>query len=161
MPWTSHPDPDDTIHDWLKSLYTTYRNGLTDPSVLPLETEIDWDAYWAGFNSTSFFVGEDSTRHINLGLGVRQIELEGTQVIRITHRWINAGKPPILKQIREFVTKKLHENISPLPSALTNAGIRYMVPIDSRMFVENNKTAQQDFWTLEFRIMTRVLNSIL
>ena len=161
MPWTAYPDPDDTIHDWLKSLYTPYRNALTDPSVIPLETEIDWDSYWAGFNSTSFIVWEDVTTHRNLGLGVHQIEFEATQVVRVTHRWIHAGKPPILKQIREFLTRKLHENITPLPTTLTNAGIRYMLPIDSRLFVETERTAQQDFWTLHVRIMTRVLNSIV
>lgn len=160
MAWIEYADVDDTIHDWLKSLYTPYRTALPDPTVLPLETDIDWDTYWAGVHTTSFMVAEDTTKHTNLGLGVKTIEFDGIHIVRVTYRWILAGKPPELKKIREFLTKTLHANISPLPSTLTNAGIRQMVPIDSRIFVERNMTAQQDFWTLEVRLATKVLNSI-
>jgi len=161
MPWIAYPDVDDTIHDWLKSIYTAYRNGLVDPSVLPLETAIDWDTYWAGFNSMSFMVYEAQTTHQNLGLGVKTIDFIGIQVIRVTYRFINAGKPPELKRMREFVTRKLQENISPLPTALSSAGIVQMVPLESTMIMERNQSGQQDFWTLEVRIQTKVLNSIV
>ena len=161
MPWIAYPDVDDTIHDWLKSIYTTYRNSLVDPSVLPLETDIDWDTYWAGFNPMSFMVYEAQTTHQNLGLGVKTIDFIGIQVIRVTYRFINAGKPPELKRMREFVTRKLQENISPLPTALSSAGIVQMVPLESTMIMERNQSGQQDFWTLEVRIQTKVLNSIV
>lgn len=161
MPWIEYPDPDDTIHNWLKSLYTPWRNGLVDPSIIPLESEIDWDTYWGGTNITSFVVYEELTRHINLGLGVKTIEFEGTQVIRVVYRYIGLEKPAALKNIREFITRRLHENISPLPSALTTAGIKYMYPMDSRIFKGNPQDAQQDFWILEVRVMTRVLNNIV
>lgn len=161
MPWIVYPDADDTIHDWLKSIYTAYRNSLADPSVLPLESAIDWDTYWAGFNSMSFMVYEEITTHQNLGLGVKTIDFIGVHVIRAAYRWINAGKPPELKRMREFLTRKLQENVSPLPSALTTAGIIQMVPMESRLFMERNQSGQQDFWTLEVRVQTKVLNSIV
>jgi len=161
MPWTAFPDADDTIHDWLKSIYTAYRNSLVDPSVLPVIDDIDWDTYWAGFHSMSFMVYEETTQHQNLGLGVKTIDFIGMQVIRVTYRFINAGKPPELKRMREFLTRKLQENISPLPSALSTAGIVQMVPVESRMFMERQETGQQDFWTLEVRVQTKVLNSIV
>lgn len=158
MPWAEYSDVDDVISDWIKSLYTPYRTALTDPTVLPTEDMIDWDAYWAGAHTTSFIVYEEFTTHKNLGLGVKTVELDGIQVVRVTYRWIMAGKPPELKKIREFLTKTLHANVSPLPSALTNAGIRQMIPIESRMIVERDQTAQQDFWTLSVRLATKVLN---
>lgn len=161
MPWQTYPDVDDTIHDWLKSLYTAYRNGLVDPSVLPVIDNIDWDTYWAGLNPMSFMVYESQTTHQNLGLGIKTIDFIGIQVIRITYRWINAGKPPELKRMREFVTRKLQENISPLPAALSSTGIVQMVPLESTLIMERSQSGQQDFWTLEFRIQTKVLNSIV
>jgi hypothetical protein len=161
MPWLLYPDSDDTLGDWFKSLYTPYRNSLVDPSIIPLEAEIDWDEFWAGFNSTSFIVYEDTTEHRNLGLGTSPIELIATNIVRVTHRNIGLGIPVIIKQFREFVTRKIHENISPLPAALSGAGIVqvYLPGITSRIFKES-KSAQEDFWTLEVRITTKVLNSI-
>lgn len=160
MTWQEYPDVDDAIHDWLKSLYTPYRSALVDPSIIPAASDIDWDTYWAGTHTTSFMVVEDITNHINLGLGVKMMEFDGIQVIRVTYRWIKAGKPPALKGIREFVTKVIHSNITPLPVTLSNAGIRQMVPMNSKIFMERNQSAQQDFWTLEFRVATKVLNTI-
>lgn len=106
-------------------------------------------------------VYEELTAHQGLGLGVKNIEFTGIQIVRVTYRWINAGKPPELKRMREFVTRRLQENISPLPAALSSAGIKQMVPMESRLFVERNQSGQQDFWTLEVRIQTKVLNSIV
>jgi hypothetical protein len=161
MPWTLYADPDDTLGTWFRSLYTTYRNALTDPTVLPLETEIDWDEFWAGLNVASFIVYEETTEHRNLGLGTTPIEFISTNVVRVTYRWISSGKPVVIKQFREFVIRKIHENISPLPSALSNAGIVqiFLPGISSRIYRET-KSAQEDFWTLEVRITTKVLNSI-
>ena len=160
MPWQFYSDVDDTLSDWLKSLYTPYRNALVDPSDLPLETEIDWDSYWAGVNSTSFIVLEDTTNLGHLGLGSRNPELRGIQVVRVTHRWIGAGKSPYITEFREFITRKVYENLSPLPPVLTNAGINWMMPTQSRVF-QDTKSAQEDFWTLEVRVATKVLNTIV
>lgn len=162
MTWLQFPDPDDTLHDWLKSLYTPWRNSLVNPNIVPLETEIDWDTYWAGLHDTSFMVYEELTEHRNLGLGTSPIEFIATNVIRVTHRWIGAGKPVVIKQMREFVTRRLHENLSPLPSALTTAGIVqvYLPGITSRI-EPATMSAQEDFWTLEVRVQTKVLNSIV
>lgn len=161
MPWQEFPDPDDTIHDWLKSLYPAYRNAQVDPSVLPAPDKIDWDSYWAGYNVTSFLVYESATNHPFMALGAKTINFTGIQIVRVTYRWISGGKPPELSKIRTFVVRKLQENVSPLPAALSNAGIVQMVPMESRMFVERNQTAQQDFWTLEVQVQTKVLNSIV
>lgn len=161
MPWQNYPDVDDTIHDWLKSLYTAYRNGLTDPTVLPVIDAIDWDTYWAGTNTMSVIAYEAVTNHPFMALGVKTVEFTSIIVIRVTYRWILAGKPPELKEMREFITRKLHENISPLPSALSSAGIVQMVPLESVIGLDRTQTGQQDFWTLEVRIQTKVLNSIV
>lgn len=162
MPWTLYPDSDDTLGDWYKSMYTTWRNSLVDPSVVPLEADIDWDEYWAGTHDTAFMVYEESTEHRNLGLGVKNIEIIATNVVRVTYRWIGAGKPAVIKHFREFVVRKIHENISPLPSALTTGGIVqiFLPGINSRITKES-KSAQEDFWTLEVRITTKVLNTIV
>lgn len=161
MPWQFYTDVDDTLSDWFKSMYTPYRNALTpDPSVLPVESEIDWDSYWAGVNSTSFIVLEDTTDLTHLGLGVSRPELSGVQVIRVTHRWIGAGKSPYITQFREFITRKIYENLSPIPNVLSNGGIIWMLPTQSRVF-QDTKSAQEDFWTLEIRLATKVLNTIV
>ena len=162
MTWQQFADPDDTLHDWFKSLYTPWRNSLVDPSIVPMESEIDWDVYWAGMHDTSFMVYEAETQHVNLALGTSPIEFIATNVVRVTYRWIGAGKPVVIKQFREFVTRKLHENISPLPAALSSAGIVqiYLPGIFSRIAPES-RSAQEDFWTLEVRITTKVLNTIV
>jgi hypothetical protein len=163
MPWTTFPDPDDTLHDWLKSLYPAFRNLQVDPSVLPHPDLIGWDEYWAGTYDTSFLVLEETTEHRNLGLGVKNLEFIATNIVRVTYRYIGGdGKPAVIKLFREFVVRTLHENTSPLPSALTSAGIVqiYMPGITSRIAKET-KSAQEDFWTLEVRITTKVLNTIV
>ena len=161
MPWSARPDPDDVIHDYLKSVYTAYRNSLGDPTVLPLETEIDWDSYWAGINAASFMVYEEATTHQNLGLGSQTIEFTVVDVIRVTYRWIGAGKPGQIKQFREFVTRKMHEAVFTKPTAFTNAGIFELWPIMTSRIAPATNSAQEDFWTLELRVTTKVLNSIV
>ena len=96
-----------------------------------------------------------------MALGAKTVNFTGIQIVRVTYRWISGGKPPELSKIRTFVVRKLQENVSPLPAALSSAGIVQMVPMESRMFVERNQTAQQDFWTLEVQVQTKVLNSIV
>lgn len=162
MPWSQFKDADDAIHDWLKSQYAPYRAALPDPTVLPLEDEIDWDTVWTGIHETSFAVLEDISTHMNLGLGVHNIEFDGLWIIRSTFRWMKEGKPPILKNIREFVTKTLHSNINPVPTVLrTDAGITQMVPVNSRIYLWPPDNAQADYWILEVRVATKVLNSIV
>jgi hypothetical protein len=158
MPWQFYADVDDIMLDWLKSLYTAYRNTLTPTSRLPLETEVDWDAYWAGVHETSFIVYEDTTELGHLALGTKNPELRGLQVVRATHRWLGAGKSPYVKEFREFVTRKIYENLSPLPSALTAIGVNWMLPMQSRIFTDT-KSAQEDYWTAEVRVATKVLNT--
>lgn len=161
MPWTLYADSDDTLGDWYRSLYTAWRNSLIDPNVVPLEADIDWDEYWGGTHDTSFLVYEEITDHRNLGLGTSPIELISTNVVRVTYRWLGSGKPVAIKMFREFVVRKIHENISPLPSALTTAGIvQIYLPGLSSKIMRESKSAQEDFWTLEVRITTKVLNSI-
>lgn len=162
MPWTAFPDTDDVVHDWLKSLYTAYRNALVDPSVMPDIDAIDWDSFWSGMNAAAFIVYEERTDHRNLGMGSQSLEFTGTHVIRVAYRWINAGKPPELKQFREFVTRKMHEVCyPPLPAAFTNAGIIEVWPnMTSRLFQQTN-SAQEDFWVFELRFTTKVINSIV
>jgi hypothetical protein len=160
MAWSFYTDVDDALHDWLKSLYLPYRDTLTPVEKLPLDTEIDWDSYWAGVNSTSFIVYEDVTTLGHLALGTKTPQLEGTQIVRVTHRWINAGKSPYIKEFREFVTRTIYENLSPLPAALSNEGVYWMMPIQSRVF-QDTSTAQEDFWTMELRVATKVLNTTI
>lgn len=160
MTWQPYPDVDDTIHDWLKSLYTAYRNSLVDPSVLPAIDQIDWDSYWAGVHATSFMVVEAvPTNERYLGLGSGMAELDGVQSIHVSHRWIKSGKPPILKHMREFIAKSVRFNVSPLPAALMAGGIRHMIPVESHMYPET-RSGQEDFWVLEYRIATKVLNTV-
>lgn len=160
MPWQFYADVDDALSDWLKSLYTAYRNTLTPTSKLPLLTEIDWDAYWAGVNSTSFQVYEEATELGYLALGMKTPELRGNQVVRVTHRWIGPGKPEYIKEMREFVTRTIYENVSPLPAALSNVGVVWMMPLQSRIGPATN-SAQEDFWTMELRVATKVLNTTI
>lgn len=161
MPWSSFPDPDDVIHDWLKSVYAAYRTSLVDPSVLPTIDEIDWDSYWAGLNSSSFIVFEEATTQRNLGLGSQSLEFTSIQVIRVTFRWIGAGKPDQIKRFREFVTRKMHEAVFTRPTAFTNAGIIELSPAMTSRTSPATNSAQEDFWTFELRITTKVLNSIV
>lgn len=159
MTWQFYTDVDDALADWLKGKYLPYRATLTPTSKLPLDTEIDWDAYWAGVNSTSFLVYEDTTDLGHLALGIKTPQLSGTQIVRVTHRWINPGKSPYIKEFREFVTRTIYENLTPLPSALTNVGVTWMMPTQSRIFTDS-KSAQEDFWTMELKVATKVLNNI-
>lgn len=161
MPWTAYADPDDTIHDWLKSVYTAYRNSLVDPAVLPDINSIDWDSYWAGLNTTSFMVYEEATQQRNLGLGSQTLEFISTHVVRATYRWIGAGKPGEIKQLREFVTRKMHESVFTMPAAFTSAGIIELWPTMTSRTSPATNSAQEDFWTFELRVTTKVLNSIV
>jgi hypothetical protein len=161
MPWTTYPDPDDTVHDYLKSIYTAYRNSLVDPSVLPNIDNIDWDTYWAGLNPSSFMVYEESTTQRNLGLGSQNLEFIATLVIRVTYRWIGAGKPDVIKRFREFATRKLHEAVFNKPSAFTTAGIIELSPMMTSRTAPATNSAQEDFWTFELRVTTKVLNTIV
>lgn len=158
MPWQFYPDVDDAMHDWLKSLYIPYRNTLTPTSRLPLDTEIEWDTFWAGYQESSFIVYEEVTELGHLALGTKNPQLNGIQVIRVTHRWTGAGKSPYIKEFREFITRKIYENLSPLPSALTSVGVMEMLPMASRIFQET-KSGEEDFWVTEVRVATKVLNT--
>jgi len=160
MPWLKFPDPDDTISDWLKSLYDPYRLALVDPSVLPTPDKIDWDFYWAGTHTTSFIVVEDNTQHVFRALGPQTIDFNSDLIVHVAHRWIKAGKPPILKEFREFLTKTLHANLAPLPTVLTNAGITYMLPVSSRIH-QVTTSAMEDFWVFEIRILVKQTNQIV
>lgn len=160
MPWQFYSDVDDALGDWLRSQYTPYRNTLTPTSRLPLETDIDWDAYWAGVHETSFIVYEDTTDLGHLGLGSRNPELRGQQVVRATHRWLGTGKSPFIKEFREFITRTIYENLVPIPAPLTDVGVNWIVPTQSRVFTDT-KSAQEDYWTVEIRVATKVLNTIV
>lgn len=161
MSWQSYPDTDDIIHDWLKSLYASYRTSLVDPSVLPTIDRIEWDTYWAGYQPTSFMVVEISpTKEGYLGLGSKMLQTDSVLAVRVTHRFIKSGKPPIIKNMREFISKTIRFNVSPLPSILTDQGIREMVPVESQIYPET-RSAQEDFWVLEYRILVKVLNTVV
>ena len=160
MTWQQYPDTDDVILDWLKSVYPTYRTTLVDPSVLPTVDNVEWDTYWAGYKPTSFMVVEASpSKEGYLGLGSKMLQTEGILAVRVTHRFIKGGKPPIVKQMREFISKTIRFNVSPLPSELTDAGVREMIPVESIISPES-RSAQEDFWVLEYRILVKVLNTV-
>lgn len=161
MPWQAYPDPDDTVHDWLKSVYTAYRNGLADPTVLPTIDEVDWDTYWGGMNAASFMVYEEGTNHLNLGLGSQTLTFTSVLVIRVTYRWIGAGKPDVIKRFREFVTRKMHEAVFTRPAVFTTAGIIELLPQMVSRTAPATTSAQEDFWVFELRVTTKVLNSIV
>jgi len=163
MPWTPYAkQPDDAIHDWLRSQYTPYRNALAEPTVLPEESKINWDTTWVGIFETSFDVLEDMTIHNNRGLGIHTIDFDGVFFAKVTMKWVKSAKPPKMGHFREFLTKVLHSNVNPIPTTLrTEAGIWQMVPINSRVYQFPPENAQADFWILEMRIATRVQNSII
>src|SRR5688572_9186541 len=94
MPWTDYAkEPDDAVHDWLKSLYPAYRAALSDPTVLPEEAKIMWDTPWVGILPMSFMVCEDQTDHFNRGLGAHNIDFQGRFYVKVTMRWIKGPKP--------------------------------------------------------------------
>lgn len=161
MPWQVLPDPDDVIHDYLKSIYTAYRNSLVDPSVLPNIDDIDWDMYWAGTHESSFMVYEESTTHNNLGLGSQTLHFTVVDVVRVTYRYIGMGKPDVIKRFREFITRKMHEAVFTMPAAFTSAGIIELWPTMTSRTAPSTNSAQEDFWTFEMRVTVKVLNSIV
>jgi hypothetical protein len=159
MPWSAFQDPDDAIHDWLKTKYTPYRNALGDPTVLPVEDDVEWDTFWSGLKTTSFMVTEsEPTLLRTLGMGPQSLEFISILTVRVTYRYIvGTQKPPELKQIREFIEKTLWANVSPVPAALIAQGIVQMVPVDS-MVAPESRSAQEDFWVLNVRVQVRVIN---
>ena len=104
---------------------------------------------------------EEATTQRNLGLGSQSLEFTSIQVIRVTFRWIGAGKPDQIKRFREFVTRKMHEAVFTRPTAFTNAGIIELSPAMTSRTSPATNSAQEDFWTFELRITTKVLNSIV
>ncbi len=160
--WQTLRDPDDSIHDWLKSLYTPYRDSLPDPTVLPAEELVEWDTPWSGISPMSFDVLEDLTEHQNRGLGVHVYDFNSVYMVKSTMKWVRSGKPQEMKAMREFVTKTLHENINPVPAVLkTESGIWQMVPLNSRLYLWPPDDAQSDFWVLEIRIGVKTQNSVI
>lgn len=128
MPFPDTLDPDEVIYAWLKSIYTAYRNALPNPDDIPLESDIDWNSIFSGARDTSFIVLDTQNNH-DTGLGAKAIKIQSVSTVHIAYRQVGLEKPAILKRLKYFVVKSLHENASPPPAIFTTNGIAHVIPL--------------------------------
>src|SRR6476660_3111582 len=99
--------PDELIYTYLRSLYTTYRNGLGDPTVLPLEADVLWNEFAGGVKDTAFIVSEDYQQPRRFNLGASATDWHTSATIYVMTLWTQEGKPPYLKEFSKFLEKYL------------------------------------------------------
>ena len=95
--------PEDVIYDFLQSQYTTYRNSLSDPTVLPVDTDILWGAPKSEIQTHSFVVVRTRTDRVLPFLGQPKLKNTTTCVARFATTWTGFGKPEVIDQFERFL----------------------------------------------------------
>lgn len=154
--WVSTKDPDEIIFTFLRSRYEPYRVALPDPTVMPSEDEILWDSYFGSIHDTSFIVVEDRTDPSFEFLGTGPINHEAIVSVIVQSKYVQQGKPPWLKHIRDFIEKTLLE--SQTHTDIKNEGINWMRPGTNS--IQQMTPPQSDMWNLTFSVMLRYLKHL-
>lgn len=160
--------PDEIVYGYLRPLYTPYRTGLGDPTVLPVEDDILWDSFLGGVKDMSFKIVEDWQQPQVFNLGWTKREWKTNLTIYVMQIYSESGKPGYLKEFSKFLEKYLV--VTPMPSALTSAGLIEMKPIQFQLqqgtsaggFISasaNIQNPESDIWTLAVSVATKYYQS--
>lgn len=114
--------PDELIYGYLRALYTPYRAGLGDPTVLPAEADILWNEFAGGIKDTAFIVSEDYQQPQRFNLGASVANWATSATVYIITLWTLEGKPPYLKEFSKFLEKYLIVK-GAVPASLKAQGI--------------------------------------
>lgn len=159
--------PDELIYSYLRSLYTPYRNGLGDPTVLPLEADVLWNEFAGGVKDTAFIVAEDFQQPERFNLGASANNWKASSTIYVMTMFLGEGKPPYLKEFAKFLEKYLIVR-GGIPSALKSAGLDNLTVIqfstsqglnNFRGFrgLSNIQSPETDWWVLSVNVQTKYL----
>lgn len=99
--------PDELLMAYLRPLYTPYRNGLPDPTVLPLEADVLWGFFAGGVKDVAFTVAEDYQQPQRFNLGASAANWLASSTIYVIQLWTLEGKPGYLKEFSKFLEKYL------------------------------------------------------
>lgn len=159
--------PDELIYNYLRSLYTPYRNALPDPTVLPLETDIMWNFFAGGVKDTSFIVAEDYQQPERFNLGASAANWKASSTIYVITLWTKEGKPQYLKEFANFLEKKLVV-VGGLSSTLAITGLNDLKVTQFSLSqglnnfhgygtFSNIQNPETDWWVLSVNVQTRYL----
>lgn len=156
MSWVSTKDPDEIVYTFLRTRYEAYRLALPDPTVMPTELQILWDSYYGSIHDTSFIVTEDRTDPSYDVLGTNIVTNESIVTVEVQAKYVQQGKPPWLKHIRNFIEKTLLESQTHID--IKNEGISWMRPGTNS--ITQMTPPQSDMWHLIFSVMLRYLKHL-
>jgi len=159
--------PDELIYVYLRSLYTSYRAGLPDPTVLPLEADVLWNEFAGGVKDTSFVVAEDYQQPIRFNLGASANDWLSSSTIYVITIWLGEGKPPYLKQFANFLEKYLIVK-GGIPASLKSQGLdnlkvtQFAIAQGLGNFhgygtFSNIQNPETDWWVLTVNVQTKYL----
>lgn len=148
--------PEDVIFELLHTQYPIYRNSLSDPTVLPVDTEILWGAPKSEIMTHSFVVVRSRTDRNMPFLGQPKVKNSTTCVARFATTWTQFGKPVVIDQFERFLEFETATNVN--NSFYKNKGFAYVIPGTSSSVVEP-RDPENDQWVLNFEIYTEQLKS--
>lgn len=142
--------PEDVIYEFLQSQYTAYRNSLSDPTVLPVATDILWGEAKSEIMTHSFIVVRTRTDRLLPFLGQPKVKNNTTCVARFATTWTQGGKPDVIDQFERFLEYETVTNS--LNTFFKNKGFQYILPGGSA--VVEPRDPENDQWVLNFEIYT-------
>ena len=142
--------PEDVIYDFLQSQYATYRSSLSDPTVLPVATDILWGESKSELLTHSFIVVRTRTDRVMPFLGQPKLKNTTTCVARFATTWTQGGKPVVIDQFERFLEYETVTNS--LNTFFKNKGFQYIIPGGSA--VVEPRDPENDQWVLNFEIYT-------
>jgi hypothetical protein len=156
--------PDEIAYNYLRPLYTPYRDALPDPTVLPLEDDVMWGEFIGGVKDTAFIVTEDFQQPNLFALGGGTREWNTAFTIYVMTLWTNEGKPPYLKEFANFLERYLI--VKPTPTAIRSAGIAEFTPNQFQISqgltsfrgfgtFSNIQNPETDWWALAVNVRTK------
>lgn len=145
-----HEYPEDIIFNFLKSVYTTYRTALDDPTTIPEETAIIWGSPPAEIVKPYTFevVRTDLNRALKWLGAAPKAQYTALCVCRFGTLWIKGGKPPVLNEFEEFLDYELMTNIK--GSYFTDRAISYITPGSSG--ISEPRDPNVDRWVLNYSV---------
>jgi hypothetical protein len=147
--------PEDIIYDFLKSQYVTYRSSLSDPTVLPVDTDILWGEPKSELKAYSFVVTRDTTTRLLPYVGLSKVKYSALCTARFAITWIKAGKPPYINEFEEFIDYEIAKN--QIATYFKNKGIESVTPAASG--ITEPRDPETDQWVLSFQIIAVYLRS--
>lgn len=147
--------PEDIIYDFLKSQYISYRNALTNPNDLPLDTDILWGEPKSELKAYSFVVVRDNTSRTLPYVGYSKVKYSSLCICRFAITWIQAGKPPYLNEFEEFLDYQISKN--QIASYFKTRGIDFLTPAISG--ITEPREPEVDQWVLNFQVYVTYMKS--